>query len=64
MASGVQTEDSIRWERSGACQARPAPTLSSPLIFLIIVDEHMLMPDDRNHVLEKPHEAVAVCRTY
>jgi hypothetical protein len=40
----------------------PTRTLSSPPIFLMMADEHMLMPGNRNHVLGEPSEAVAVCK--
>lgn len=40
----------------------PTRTFSSPPISLAMVDEHMLMPGTRYHVLEELSEAVAGCK--
>jgi len=61
VTTGVQTEDSIRWERSGAMPDGPTRSFSSPPISFTMVDEHMLMPGNRHHVLEEPSEAVVGC---
>jgi len=51
VATGVQTEDSIRWELCGAIMPDGPSRFSSPPISSK-VDEHMLMPGNRNHVLD------------